>query len=99
MRILTFSLLAAGSVLLCSCNRPNSAINAVVVDLDSVARAMGRDLVIDRKVELATQALNQRLIAAAETMDKEYKKQQTDLGASATEEQRGKLRQMAQKIQ
>jgi Skp family chaperone for outer membrane proteins len=58
-----------------------------------------RDLVIDRKVEQATQALNARLIAAADTMEKEYKKQQAATGSSPTDEQRTKLKQMAQKIQ
>jgi Skp family chaperone for outer membrane proteins len=70
-----------------------------VVDIDAVARAMGRDLAIDRKVEQATQALNAKLLAAADSMEKEYKKQQAAAGNSPTDEQRAKLKQLAQKIQ
>src|SRR5437016_1224144 len=71
----------------------------LVIDLDSVARAMGRDVLIDRKVEQATQALNAKLIEAAQSMDRDLKKQQAELGPSATEEQRAKVKQTAQKIQ
>jgi hypothetical protein len=100
MRLSKFYTFAFTSILLCGCNRPASTSNsAVVVDLDAVARAMGRDLVIDGKVEQATQALNARLITAADTMEKEYKKQQVATGSSPTDEQRTKLKQMAQKIQ
>jgi len=60
---------------------------------------MGRDLLIDKKVELATQALNAKLIAAAESMEKEFKKQQADFGTSPTDDQRARLKQLSQKIQ
>jgi Skp family chaperone for outer membrane proteins len=100
MRLSNFCFIAAASLLLCSCNRPASSSNsAVVVDLDAVARAMGRDLLIDRKVEQATQALNAKLLAAADSMEKEYKKQQAAAGNSPTDEQRAKLKQLTQKIQ
>jgi hypothetical protein len=100
MRSFTFYLLVAGSLFLCGCNRPGSPANAaVVVDLDSVGRAMGRDLLIDRKVEQATQTLNAKLLAAADSMEKEYKKQQAAAGNSPTDDQRAKLKQLAQKIQ
>src|SRR4051794_15988392 len=100
MRLSNFCFIAAASLLLCSCNRPASSSNsAVLVDLDAVARAMGRDLLIDRKVEQATQALNAKLLAAADSMEKEYKKQQAAAGNSPTDEQRAKLKQLTQKIQ
>ena len=100
MRLLNFCLITAASLSLCGCNRsPSPSNNSVVVDLDAVARAMGRDLLIDRKVEQATQALNAKLLAAADTMEKEYKKQQAAAGNSPTDEQRAKLKQLAQKIQ
>src|SRR5207244_1770169 len=80
MRIFTFGILAALAVLLCSCNRADTGgTTAVVVDLDAVARAMGRDRVIDRRVEQATQALNAKLLEAAASMEKELKKQQADI--------------------
>jgi len=101
MRMFKFSLVALSAVLLCSCNQPSGSggTNAVVVDLDAVARAMGRDTLIDKRVEQATQTLNSKLIEAAANMEKELKKQQTEFGTSPTEEQRGKLKQTAQKIQ
>ncbi len=100
MRTFTFGILAALAVLLCSCSRPEGAASpAVVVDLDAVARAMGRDRLIDRRVEQATQALNAKLLEAAASMEKELKKQQADIGTAATDEQRAKLKQTAQKIQ
>src|SRR5712672_3547878 len=101
MRMFKFSLVAVSAVLLCSCNQPSGSggTNAVVVDLDAVARAMGRDTLIDKRVEQATQTLNSKLIEAAANMEKEFKKQQTEFGTSPTEEQRGKLKQTAQKIQ
>ena len=101
MRIFKFSLVAASAFLLCSCNQPpgSGGTNAVVVDLDAVARAMGRDTLIDKRVEQATQTLNAKLIEAAANMEKEFKKQQTEFGTSPTDEQRGKLKQTAQKIQ
>jgi hypothetical protein len=99
MRLFNYGLVAFASLLLCACNRPAASSNSsVVVDLDAVARAMGRDLAIDRKVEQATQALNTRLLAAADSMEKEYKKQQAAAGNSPTDEQRAKLKQLAQKI-
>jgi len=100
MRTFIFAILAALTVLCSGCNRPEgAATSAVLVDLDAVARAMGRDRAIDKKVEQATQALNTRLLEAAATMEKELKKQQADLGTNATAEQRAKVRQTAQKIQ
>jgi len=100
MRLSTFSFFAAAGVFFGGCNPPAATSNSsVVVDLDAVARAMGRDLVIERKVEQATQALNTKLLAAADSMEKEYKKQQDAAGASPTDEQRAKLKQMAQRIQ
>ena len=81
MRLFNFCLIVATSLFLCGCNRSASSSNStVVVDLDAVARAMGRDLLIDRKVEQATQALNAKLLAAADNMEKEYKKKFFNVG-------------------
>ena len=90
----------AVAVLSCGCNRQEAATaSAVLVDLDAVARAMGRDRAIDKRVEQATQALNTRLLEAAANMEKELKRQQTEIGTNATDQQRAKVRQTAQKIQ
>jgi Skp family chaperone for outer membrane proteins len=59
----------------------------VVVDLEAVAKAMGWDVLIAKKVEAATQNLNAQLLQAADNMDKDLKKQQSELGATPTQEQ------------
>ena len=41
------------------------APRSVVMDLDAVAKAMGRDVAIAAKVEAATQQLNTQLLQAA----------------------------------
>jgi len=100
MYLLKFSVVAACAAVLCGCNQPGAGgTSAVVADLDAVARAMGRDVLVGKRVEQATQLLNTKLIEAAKNMEKELKQQQTELGASATEEQRAKLKQTVQKIQ
>ncbi len=99
-RILNVAILVAAALSWCSCGQTDSRGNAaVVVDLEAVAKATGRDVLIARKVEAATQDLNAQLIQAAQEMEKELKKQQADAGGSPTEEQRAKLRQMAQRTQ
>ena len=99
IRLLSLTILTAAAALFCGCGQTTSADRAVVVDLEAVAKAMGRDVLIANRVEAATQDLNAQLIQAAQEMEKELKKQQAEAGSSPTEEQRAKLRLTALRIQ
>jgi Skp family chaperone for outer membrane proteins len=78
---------------------PPAGNRSVVVDLDAVAKAMGWDAVITKRVELATQNLNAQLIQAAENLEKELKQLQADLGASPTEPQLARFQQSKLRVQ
>lgn len=90
-----------------ACQPPSSRVstvkpatgNAMVVDLDAVAKAMGWDLLIAQKVEAATASLNAQLLLAAESLEKEFKKLQADVGPSPTKEQLLQLQQVKLKVQ
>ena len=75
------------------------APRSVVMDLDAVAKAMGRDAAIAAKVEAATQQLNTQLLQAAREMEEELKKIQTQIGSAPSPEQLAKLRQARQQVQ
>ena len=70
-----------------------TARGAVVVDLDVVAKALGRDAEITRKVEQAPENLNAQLIQAAQEMEKQLQQQKTDLGDTPSPEAREEFRQ------
>jgi Skp family chaperone for outer membrane proteins len=100
IRLSNLAIGVAAAALFCSCRQSEPGGQAaMVVDLEAVAKATGRDVLIANKVEAATQDLNAQLIQAAQEMEKELKKQQAESGSSPTEEQRAKLRQTAQRIQ
>jgi Skp family chaperone for outer membrane proteins len=84
------------------CGQRQSALPpspSLVVDLDAVAKAMGRDAEIARKVEQATESLNMQLVQAAQEMDKQLQKQKADLGASPSPTDREKYRQAELRVQ
>ena len=70
-----------------------------MVDLEAVAKAMGRDAEIAQKVEQATENLNSQLIQAAQEMDKQLQKQKADLGDSPAPADREKYRQTELRVQ
>lgn len=67
------------------------AQRAVVVDLDAVAKASGRDVIITRSIETATHQLNSQLVQAAKDMEEEIKQLQAKLGTSPTPQQQAEL--------
>ena len=75
------------------------APRSVVMDLDAVAKAMGRDAAIAAKVEAATKQLNTQLLQAAHEMEEELKKIQAQIGSAPSPEQLAKLRQARQQVQ
>jgi Skp family chaperone for outer membrane proteins len=64
-----------------------------VVDLNAVAKALGRDEAIQQQLQSATQQLNQQLVQAAQQMQEDLQKKQEELGEDASEEQLNELKQ------
>ena len=75
------------------------AQRSVVMDLDAVAKAMGRDVLITRRVDAATQQLNTQLLQAAREMEEELKKIQAQIGSSPNPEQSAQLRRVRAQVQ
>ena len=75
------------------------AQRSAVMDLDAVAKAMGRDVTIARKVEAATQQLNTQLVQAAREMEEELKKIQAQIGSAPNPEQLAQLRRARAQVQ
>ena len=75
------------------------APRSVVMDLDAVAKAMGRDVAIAARVEAATQQLNTQLLQAARDMEEELTKLQTQIGSSTNPDQLDQLRQARLRVQ
>jgi Skp family chaperone for outer membrane proteins len=71
----------------------------LVVDLDAVAKAMGRDAEIAQKIEQATESLNAQLIQAAQEMEKQLQKQKAEMGATPSASEREKYRQAELRVQ
>jgi Skp family chaperone for outer membrane proteins len=72
---------------------------SVVLDLDAVAKATGRDVLIGRAVESATQQLNAQLVQAARDMDEEIKQLQAKIGTSPTPQQQAELQRARARAQ
>src|SRR2546425_343304 len=66
----------------------------VVLDLDAIARALGRDVAIQQQVEAATRSLNTQLLQAAQEMQKQLDDEKAKLGSKPTDEEHGRLRQL-----
>ena len=65
-----------------------------VVDLDAVAKAVGREALIRQQLERATQQLNQQLVNAANEMKQALEAEQKKLGEAPAEEDQRRLRVM-----
>ncbi len=65
-----------------------------IVDLDAVAKAVGRDAVIRQQLEAATQQLNQQLIKAATEMKSQIEAEQKKLGEKPSEDDQKRVQQM-----
>jgi Skp family chaperone for outer membrane proteins len=65
-----------------------------IVDLDAVAKAVGRDAVIRKQLETATQQLNQQLLKAAGEMKTQIEAEQKKLGDKPSEEDQKRVQQM-----
>ncbi|HKX62367.1 MAG TPA: OmpH family outer membrane protein [Verrucomicrobiae bacterium] len=72
---------------------------SVVLDLDAVAKATGRDVLIGRAVESATHQLNAQLVQAARDMDEEIKQLQVKIGTSPTPQQQVELQRARARAQ
>lgn len=101
VQIRSFVMLCVMTVII-GCNPRQSVPPAgpsLVVDLEAVAKAMGRDAEIAQRVEQATENLNTQLIQAAQEMDKQLQKQKAELGDSPTPTDREKYRQAELRVQ
>jgi Skp family chaperone for outer membrane proteins len=65
-----------------------------VVDLDAVAKAVGRDVVIRQQVEVATQQLNQQLVKAATDMKTQIEAEQAKLTDASPEDDKKRVAAM-----
>lgn len=70
-----------------------------VVDVEAVARALGRDVVIREQLETAGKELNQQLRDMAQELKDQFDAERARLGADATQEEREQLARMGAEAQ
>ena len=69
-----------------------------VVDLNAVAKALGRDEAIQRQLQSATQQLNQKLVQAAQQMQQQLNEQQKQLSDSEKEASQEDLQKLKERF-
>lgn len=76
-----------------------ASARAVVVDLDVVAKALGWDVVVAKRVELATENFNAQLVQAAQGMDRQLQEQKALLGDKPSSELLERYQLAEQRVQ
>ncbi|MDA0835796.1 MAG: OmpH family outer membrane protein [Planctomycetota bacterium] len=80
-------------VLMCAgCGKAPSGV--AVVDLDEVAKRLGRDLSISKTVKATQNGLNQQLNQLLVNLQEKYKQQSAEFGDDPTPEQQAQLRKL-----
>ena len=74
------------------------AKGVAVVDLDAVAKRIGRDVEIAKSLEQKQTALNERLAAIQESVRSQYKEKKEKAGDKPTDEQQKELRALEQDL-
>lgn len=76
-------------------SKPQAAAQRVgVVDLDAVAKAVGRDVTIRKQLEDATKQVDEKLLAAANKMQEQVDAEKKKLGDKPSEEDQRRLQLM-----
>ncbi len=102
MRLFRPLLLLVFAVGLSGCDKmqlemPKSAqaADVAVLDLQAVAKALGRDDEFKVQLESAGKQLGEQLTKVSTSLQSQLREEQTKIGANPSDEDRGKLRQMA----
>ena len=102
MRTIKFSLLVACAVMLTACDQlpaRGSSGGVAVVDLNAVAKAIGRDEAINARMESARVDLNQQLTQIAGDLEQQLKDEQEKVGAAPKPDEQQQLQEMAVRAQ
>ncbi len=106
MRLSRLILLLAFAIGLAGCDKlqlemPKSAqaADVAVLDLQAVAKALGRDDDFKQQLEGAGKQLGEQLTQVSSALQNQLREEQAKLGENPTDEARGKLRQMAAEAQ
>ena len=106
MRLSGILLLAAFAVGLVGCDKlqlemPKSAqaVDVAVMDLQAVAKALGRDDDFKQQLESAGKQLGEQLTQVSSALQNKLREEQAKLGENPTDEARGQLRKMAAEAQ
>jgi len=94
MMVLKKSLLVLFSLVITGCNL-GVGDKTAVIDLTAVSKAMGQDVVIERKMEQVTIELNEQLTTAAKDLEQQLVDKKSELGKKISEEDKQQLGQLA----
>ncbi len=77
MKSLAYVMLAVAAVMATGCDEFNRSSSVAVIDLDQLARALGRDDVIAQQINQATQQLSAQLTEVARTLQQELEEERS----------------------
>ncbi len=83
-------MLAAVLLFVGGCERPSHSPVAIV-DLDAVARALGRDDVIEQQINAANEKLSSQVLQIAKTLQEQLREQQASIGDHPNEDKQSQL--------
>lgn len=105
-RVYVFMLLFCGIGITAGCNRSGgtaaSASNAnrgvAVIDLDEVAKRLGRDVVMQESLQQAAGTLNQQFAAIQASYESKFEETKSEVGEAPTDEQAQQLNALGQQL-
>ena len=90
---LTFCLIGTGVYWYVD-NQTTDAAVVAVIDLDEVARRIGRDVQMNKSIQQRKDLLNQQLVSIRQSFEKELQVKQNDIGKDPTDEQKQEFSQL-----
>ena len=97
MNVFRFTIVALTTLLLIGCKLPGLDNQVAVVDMNSVAKALGRDDAIVNNVKTANDKLNQQLEKITADVHKQLEAEKEKLGAKPSKQKEQEFVQLVQK--
>lgn len=97
MKTFRFITIALTALFLVSCKAPNFSNQIAVVDLNRIAKTLGRDDLIVKNVKSASDNLNQQLEKIAADLRKQLNEEKSKLGDKPSKQQEQEFVQLVQK--
>lgn len=105
MRIISLSFCAALALIVTGCERPAASTapaapngTVALLDLDAVAKRLGRDVVISEQLKATNDALAEGVTKAKGDLQSQLDKSQQEVGEKPTDEQKQQLLQLGQTL-